>query len=83
MQTPFKDLAEAERRRIFKEAVDRHDLTYEYSDDHSVWRRGSTELTNIKSMAQDLDPEFVRETWNAKCDRALIPSEAPRWYWKG
>lgn len=39
-----------------------HDWTFEYSDDHSVWRRGCAELAEIQRLQQQLDPKF--KIWN-------------------
>jgi hypothetical protein len=39
-----------------------HDWTYEYSDDHSVWQRGSSERSEIRRLSAILDPK--REIWN-------------------
>lgn len=76
--TPIEALKEQ-----FKLAVQNHDVTYEYSDDGSVYRRGSQQKAEIFQMAQFLPIDFVKEVWNARMDKCLIPSEAPRWYWKG
>jgi len=39
-----------------------HDWTYEYSDDHSVWQRGSAEKKELRRLADILDPKH--EIWN-------------------
>jgi len=39
-----------------------HDWTYEYSDDHSVWQKGSSERSEIRRLSAILDPK--REIWN-------------------
>ena len=39
-----------------------HDWTYEYSDDHSVWKRGAEAHTKLRHMANKVDPD--REMWN-------------------
>ena len=35
-----------------------HDWTYDYSDDHSVWQRGTAERNEIRRLQQILDPNF-------------------------
>ena len=35
-----------------------HDWTYEYSDDHRMWQRGSDEAGEIRLMAKDIDPDL-------------------------
>ena len=63
-----KDKAEAERQAKVKElgpqAMDdyiaklkAHDWTYDYSDDHRVWQRGSKEADEIRSLGDILDPD--------------------------
>ena len=63
-----KDQAEAERQAKAKElgpqAMDdyiaklkAHDWTYQYSDDHSVWQRGSAEADAIRKMGDIVDPD--------------------------
>ena len=34
-----------------------HDWTYEYSDDHSVWQRGSKEADAIRRLGDKVDPD--------------------------
>lgn len=79
----YATLSEAERKELFIQEVNKHDLTHEYSDDGAVWRAGSQHLSMIKMMAHHLPQEFVRSTWNAMVDKSLVASEAPNWYWKG
>lgn len=38
----------------FKEACQKHDWYYNYSDDHSVWQKGSKQSAEISSMLKDL-----------------------------
>src|SRR5210317_67656 len=63
-----KDQAEAERQAKAKElgpqAMDdyiaklkAHDWTYQYSDDHSVWQRGSKEADEIRRLGDIVDPD--------------------------
>lgn len=63
-----KDKAEAERQAKMKElgpkAMDEyiaklkaHDWTYQYSDDHSVWQRGSKEADEIRRLGDVVDPD--------------------------
>lgn len=63
-----KDRAEAERQAKAKElgpqAMDdyiaklkAHDWTYDYSDDHSVWQRGSKEADEIRRLGDIVDPD--------------------------
>ena len=35
-----------------------HDWSYDYSDDHRVWKKGSDEAGKIRLMARDIDPDL-------------------------
>lgn len=58
------------------------DLTYDYSDDIAVWRRGRHELATIINEAQNFPVEDVERVWNENVDRKLIPEVAHDFYWK-
>ena len=66
----YASLTEEERKELFVQEVKKHDLTQQH-------------LYMIKTMAQHLNQDFVKETWNAMVDKCLVASEAPNWYWKG
>lgn len=66
----------------FEKLVNGHDLTHAYSDYYSVWSNGNSQLKRIRDAAKTLPIEDVKRIWNAKCDRTLIATEAPNWYWK-
>jgi len=70
------------RIALFQRLVNEHDVSYDYSDDPGVWRRGSSEKTRILQLAEELPEETVISIWNARMDRYFIPEEAPHWYWK-
>lgn len=59
-----------------------HDLTHEYSDDPSVYRRGSRDLDEIKALAKDLPRDEVVKIWNAEVDRKLKEGFREPFYWK-
>jgi hypothetical protein len=64
----------------FAKLVRDHDLTYAFSDDHSVWERGQRERDVIVAAAKDLPREEVVRIWNAEVDRKL--SDGTGFYWK-
>lgn len=43
-------------------ALQSHDWTYEYSDDHRVWTKGNAERATLVSMRRQLDPDWT--LWN-------------------
>lgn len=40
------------------DSLNRHDWYYDYSDDHSVWQRGSAELSRLRAMSKQ-SPEHT------------------------
>jgi hypothetical protein len=66
----------------FQQAVDRHDLTHAYSDDHSVYRRGAADYDRIHKSAAKFPREDVERIWNAMVDRSLVESARAQFYWR-
>lgn len=46
----------------YKNALSRHDWFYAYSDDHSVWQRGSQQAKELREAQLRLDPTY--SLWN-------------------
>lgn len=42
----------------YYDQLSRHDWTFQYSDDHSVWRRGSSEESRLIRIYTDNGPAF-------------------------
>ena len=66
----------------FRELCRAHDLTYAYSDDHTVWQRGRQSLDRVKEAAASLDHEVAVRIWNEVVDEKLKPEYRQEWYWK-
>lgn len=66
----------------FEEMVNRHDLTYDYSDDGSVWRAGLASFNKIKAAAKQFPIEDVKRIWNEMVDKKLIKEARKPFYWK-
>ncbi len=66
----------------FRKLCQQHDLTYEYSDDGSVWRRGNETLAKVQAAAKQLDREVAVRIWNEVVDTKLIPEGRAAFYWK-
>jgi hypothetical protein len=66
----------------FEREVNYHDLTYGYSDDHSVWQRGSAHYSKIVEAAKDFPREDVERIWNAMVDRFLKSDFRSQFYWR-
>jgi hypothetical protein len=66
----------------FEVMVNRHDLTYEYSDDGQVWRRGVNSVRAIREVAKQFPIEDVKRIWNAAVDSKLIEGHREAFYWR-
>lgn len=66
----------------FRDMCVRHDLTYDYSDDHSVWTRGNASLAKIQAAAKQLPRETAVRIWNEVVDTKLIADARAQFYWK-
>ena len=66
----------------FQEMVRNHDLTYSYSDDGEVWRRGQARYDAIRKAADSLPREDVECIWNAEVDRKLMEHARSTFYWR-
>ena len=65
----------------FEKEVNHHDLTYSYSDDHSVWSRGAAHYDKIHKAAMTLPRDDVERIWNAMVDRRMQPDYRRQFYW--
>ena len=50
----------------FSGIVERHDLTYSYSDDHGVWKRGESSMAHIREIWPKVEggQEVAKLVWN-------------------
>ena len=65
----------------FKSLVQSHDLTYQYSDDHRAWSRGSRQFDQILALSKELPRTEAVKIWNENAD-AKLGSHAQEFYWK-
>lgn len=49
-------------RAAYSDMLQAHDWTFEFSDDHSVWRAGRQNLSVLLNLQPVLDPDLV--LWN-------------------
>lgn len=55
---------------VFREMVRKHDVSYNYSDDHSVWKRGQAQYDKIVAYAkQNLTKEDASRIWNEEVSK--------------
>ena len=64
----------------FKELVSKHDLTYSYSDDYSVYQKGDEQYKAILKLSKELPKEVVVQIWNENVDKKLLNSRS-EYYW--
>lgn len=60
--------------------INKHDITYEYSDGYS-YRAGQDSLNTIKRLAAKINPETVVQIWNDNVDKK-IKTDKEEYYWK-
>lgn len=53
----------------FKQELARHDWYYNFTDDHSVWKKGIANDRWLRIAAIDGGPEFIR-AYNNECAKA-------------
>jgi len=66
----------------FRAMVQRHDLTYSYSDDHRYWVSGSKSYAEIKHAAKQFNRADVVRVWNEVVDTKLVENARSSFYWK-
>lgn len=47
---------------IYTLLLQKHDWTFEYSEDQAIWRRGSAELANLRQLQKQMDKKYL--IWN-------------------
>jgi len=65
----------------FRQACERHDLTYNYSDDARMWREGEAQYKAIKTMAAELPREVAVKIWNETVDKKILDGHRNNFYW--
>lgn len=66
----------------FREMCRRHDLTFDYSDDGSVWRRGCASWDAVTQAAKLLPRDVAVRIWNEIVDTKLVEDARESFYWK-
>jgi len=66
----------------FEEMCRDHDLTFEYSDDKTVYRRGRAEKEAILAYARTMDRKKAVEIWNKCVDEKMLPGARMCWHWR-
>lgn len=65
----------------FEQLINNFDLTYNYSDDAKVYRRGKEQGEAITLAAKSLPADEVRKAYNAMVDRKIAEPYRHSFYW--
>jgi hypothetical protein len=68
----------------FATLVRQHDVTYEYSDDHTAWSRGLREYDQIMTLYRAADHRtkcLMTDIWNEIMRRSFRPDVVDQWLW--
>lgn len=65
----------------FKHACERHDLSFDYSDDGAVWRAGAAQYKAIEAMAAELPRDVAVKIWNENVDQKIMEPWRNYYYW--
>lgn len=61
----FSEKVKLENKKIdLKEAISKHDFSFEMSDDHRWWKAGITSLENIQKLSRGIEPKVIKKIWN-------------------
>ena len=74
-------MAEPITEEAFRKMCEAHDLTYDYSDDYSAYRRGREQYAAIKEAAEKLPRGRAVAIWNETVDKKLTDSRTG-YYWR-
>jgi len=58
-----------------REAISKHDFSYEYSDDHRWWKAGTESLGIIKELSKGIDPKVIKSIWNSEVSKKFKGDE--------
>jgi len=67
---------------LLKALCEAHDLTYSYSDDGSVFRRGEEQYKAIKIVAARLQREVAVRIWNDAVDAKILAPHNSMYHWE-
>lgn len=81
-EVALKKVAPATAEEYLDYLVERHDLTYAYSDDHSYWVAGERSLDKIRRVAKEVARDVAVNIWNAWVDKKIVPDSRQYFYWK-
>jgi hypothetical protein len=65
----------------FDELCKVHDLTYTYSDDHSVYQKGKHQYAEIMQLSEHIPYNEARNIWNKNVMEKLNAEYAGEFLW--
>jgi len=54
----------SDRVSLLRTLLERHDLTYDYSDDHRYWVAGQASWSKIQEVAETIPRKYFNIEWN-------------------
>jgi hypothetical protein len=74
-------MTEAEKITEFSRLVRAHDITYSYSDDIRVWRKGDAEWHAIAALLQEIPRAMAVRIWNNEVTRRF-GERGKEYFWR-
>ena len=68
--------------KLFRELCEAHDITYTYSDDGSVYRRGEAQYKQIVEFSKKIPHNIARQIWNQTVEKKLRKEVWSEYKWK-
>lgn len=68
--------------QTFRDLCKAHDLTYMYSDDGDVHRRGYARMDAIRAASKEIGQEAAERIWNEVVDSKMGERYRKEFYWK-
>lgn len=66
----------------FRELCEAHDLTYDFSDDSSVYSRGEQQYKEIVELSKQIPRNISRQIWNQTVEKKLLEHAWKDYKWQ-
>lgn len=71
-----------ETAKKFRELCEAHDITYDFSDDSTVYRRGDDQYKQIVEVSKQIPRNLAVQIWNETVEKKLLPNAWDDYKWK-
>lgn len=82
MQADMTSTSIQDNVQKFRELCEAHDLTYTYSDDGSVYRRGEAQYKEILEFSKSIPRNLAVQVWNQTIEKKLREYDWDDYKWK-